>query len=900
MSIKLFILILTGTLLFNLSLAQRKFNGIINNKIDSMATVGRSAIYLINKSDSILLSYTFSDPRGNFSLYVPTTDSAVLIVSAKGYIDYNEEFKYSDKIKKISLTKNSIILDEIQIHKKIPILIKGDTIEYNASSYKTEKNANVEELLKQLPGLRIDRNGGITANGKTVNKVLLDGEEFFNSDPTLLTRNIRSDMVDKIQVYDTKSDFEKLTSIKDQNQNEKTINVRLKEDKKKGQFGELVAILGNLKKYDLQAKLNRFSNTSKFSVYGLIGNVGTTALSASEENKYGFNIKRPGIIVLNTNTSVNSFNGKYNGEGLPQSFSTGGHYSTTTNNSKTTLNTNIVLNGIDLEKTSNSLDQLITDKSDYERNNNVFNKSKLRKNNIDVIIKHNIDSLSDLKFDVNYLQQKTTVEERSISNLKTGNENFKYLNTINSDGQEKSLNLAGRLTRKFGLKQSLSLSGTYNTAQNNGTAYVLSNNDKNTTNLNQKKDNERNLSVIALDVVYSYKFSKKFSSIFSYSFLNNSNNANLSSYNFDGLQYSQLDSSTSSLYKIKQSVHLFSPNFKYNLKKVAISLSNTFLFSDTKLIDKLTNQGLIDNIFNANPQVKIDFDVSTKSSISFKYVGTTVQPSITERIPYLDNSDPQNLKVGNPALKSTFKNTISGTLNYFNPINSVFLGISIGHNQTLKPIIYDLNIDDKGIKTYSAQNGEKASLNEEVAIFFGKELTKKIRIASNLNTSLNEFYNKIDGDFAKNSILKISPEFNISYTDLNIAKLSYSINPYYENFKNNLSSIDVGGLYSIKMYFELDLYKIKKITNIKIDGWHERKFGNNNVFPSYNQNLINVKLYKDILKNKSLQLSCGIYNILNSNTRYSRTLYQSMQNQIYANTIPRFYNISLKYSFSKF
>ncbi|MEN5055110.1 outer membrane beta-barrel protein [Sphingobacterium kitahiroshimense] len=899
MSIKLFLVFLTSILFFNLSLGQRKLSGIIYNKIDTTATVGRSTIYLIKKTDSILLSHTFSDRNGSFSLNVPASDSATLIVSTKGYIDYNEDFIYTDKMKMISIIKNSIILDEIKIHKKIPILIKGDTIEYNANSYKTEKNANVEELLKQLPGLRIDRNGEITANGKTVNKVLLDGEEFFGNDPTLLTRNIRSDMVDKIQVYDTKSDFEKLTNIKDQSQSEKTINVKLKEDKKRGQFGELFAMIGNLKKYDGQAKLNRFNGSSKFSIYGLIGNIGTTSLSISDQNKYGFNIKRPGITVLNTNTSLNSFNGRYDGEGSPQSFSAGGHYSITANNSKTTLNTNIVSSGIDLEKTSNSFDQLITNTFDYNRENNAFNKSKIRKNNFDVIIKHNIDSLSDLKFDINYFQQKTTLNEIASGKLITGDKNFNYLNTVNSDGQENSFNIVGRLTRKIGQKQSLSLSGTFNTANNNGNTSVYSISD-NKIGLNQLKNNERNMSVIALDAIYSYKFNKTFSSILSYSYLRNTNNADLLSYNRDTSQYSTLDSSTSSLNKIKQTVHLLNPSFKYNLKKGAISFSNTFLFSNTKLTDNLFNQGVVDNILNANPQFKIDLDVSTKSSISLKYLGTTIQPSITERIPYLDNSDPQNLRVGNPNLKSTFKNTISGTLNYFNLINSVFLGIAVAHNQILKPIIYDLSIDNEGIKTYRAQNGEKASLNEEISIFFGRELTKKIRIGSNLSTSFNQFYNKIDDNFTKNSILKISPEFNISYTDLRIARISYSANPYYENFENNISSIKMGGLYSFKMHFEFDLYKLKKITNLKIDGWYEQKFGNNNFLPSYNQNLLNAKLYKEILKDKNLQLSCGVYNLLNSNTRYSRSLYQSMQNQIYANTIPRFYNISVKYSFSKF
>src|SRR5690606_34076858 len=131
---------------------------------------------------------------------------------------------------KIGLTSVSNLLEEVMVTGKIPVVIKGDTAEYDASSFAVEKNAKVEDLLKVLPGITVDANGKITAQGKTVEKVLVDGEEFFGDDPTLVTRNLRSDMVDKVQLYEKKSEEAERTGV-DDGERIQTLNVTLKEDR---------------------------------------------------------------------------------------------------------------------------------------------------------------------------------------------------------------------------------------------------------------------------------------------------------------------------------------------------------------------------------------------------------------------------------------------------------------------------------------------------------------------------------------------------------------------------------------------------------------------------------------------------------------------------------------------
>src|SRR5690606_14878252 len=171
----------------------------------------------------------------------------------------------------------SQLLKDVVITGTNAIVIKGDTIEFDASKYTIQPNSKVEDLLAQLPGIQIDKDGKITAQGETVTKVLVDGEEFFGDDPTLVTKNIRGDMVDKVQLYDKKSDQAEFTGI-DDGEKEKTINIQLKEDSKNGMFGKVDAGIATEDLFQGQAMFNTFKGSQKFAAYGTTGNTGTIGL----------------------------------------------------------------------------------------------------------------------------------------------------------------------------------------------------------------------------------------------------------------------------------------------------------------------------------------------------------------------------------------------------------------------------------------------------------------------------------------------------------------------------------------------------------------------------------------------------------------------------------------------
>jgi hypothetical protein len=190
--------------------------------------LSHSVVALLNAKDSILFKFTRSDEKGHFEFKKIPAGKYVLLISYPAFADYVEPLTLSDtsvvNFDKIMLTQRSRLLQEVVIQQKVAaIKMKGDTTEFNAASFKTEANASVEDLLKKLPGMQVNNKGQITAQGETVKKVLVDGEEFFGDDPTLVTKNLRADMVDKVQLYDKKSDQANFTGI-DDGEKSKTIN----------------------------------------------------------------------------------------------------------------------------------------------------------------------------------------------------------------------------------------------------------------------------------------------------------------------------------------------------------------------------------------------------------------------------------------------------------------------------------------------------------------------------------------------------------------------------------------------------------------------------------------------------------------------------------------------------
>src|SRR5437762_3345275 len=250
----------------------------------SKQPVASATITLMQRKDSSLVSFTLTDNNGRFELTGIQNGEYRLLITHVNYHNVTQHFKIDDEHKAIDLgniamNDRSKVLSEVVVTSEAPpVTLVGDTIQYNAGSFKTPPNANVEDLLKRLPGVKVEKDGTVKAQGEQVKKVLVDGKEFFGNDPKVATKNLPADAIDKVQVFDKLSDQAQLTGFDDGN-SEKTINLKLKKDKKKGMFGKLNAGAGNDGRYQGRFNVNSFKGARQMSVIGMGNNTNSEGFS---------------------------------------------------------------------------------------------------------------------------------------------------------------------------------------------------------------------------------------------------------------------------------------------------------------------------------------------------------------------------------------------------------------------------------------------------------------------------------------------------------------------------------------------------------------------------------------------------------------------------------------------
>src|SRR5690625_625814 len=237
-----------------------------------------ATVYAGKLEDSTLISLGFTDSEGHFILKkIPKDENLIFRIFYTGYAQFAKTLKEvkSDTLDlgKIYLSRRATSLSEVTITgQKPPIAIKGDTIEFNASSFKTRPNSVLSGLLKKLPGVDVSSDGSITANGKKVNRILVNGKKFFGDDPQIALQNLPAAIVDKVQVTDTKTKEEEITGEPAKGDT-KTINITLKEGKDHGFFGRAYAGYGTGEHYDASAMVNYFSGDRQISLLGAANNI---------------------------------------------------------------------------------------------------------------------------------------------------------------------------------------------------------------------------------------------------------------------------------------------------------------------------------------------------------------------------------------------------------------------------------------------------------------------------------------------------------------------------------------------------------------------------------------------------------------------------------------------------
>ena len=446
--------------------------------------VPNATITVLKKSDSSLVTFTIADNDGRFELSKLSNGTYRLLITQVNYHNANRYFIIDNEHKNVDLgniamnDKNKVLNEVIINAESAPVTLLGDTIQYNAGSFKTQPNANVEDLLKKLPGIKVDKDGAVKAQGEKVQKVLVDGKEFFGNDPKIATKNLPADAIDKVQVYDKLSDQAELTGFDDGN-SEKTINLRLKKDRKKGAFGKINAGAGTGDRYEGKLNVNSFKGARQMSVIAMGNNTNAEGFSFMDILNFtgalnqlkngGGNIN----ISIDDNDPLAGLLGG-NNTGINTTMGGGFNYNNIIGN-KTDFQSNYFYSRFNPVRISNIQRQYFSPANLYKQNSYSDNLNNNHRLNFSA--NYQIDSFNSIKISPNFSYQKTGNQTSSDYSTASGqgikiNEGNND-NVANNEGTTLSTNVLFR--RKFHTKGrtfSINLLTNFNSGKGDGTLRV--------------------------------------------------------------------------------------------------------------------------------------------------------------------------------------------------------------------------------------------------------------------------------------------------------------------------------------------------------------------------------------------------------------------------------------------
>jgi len=918
------LLIITIAFFLNLTglFAQSKLSGVVSDGADNVK-LEKATITLLNPQDSILKFFTWTKEAGKFSISKVDTGHYKLIVSYPQYADLVKDIHINTlefNIGEVELSKSSLLIDEVLVNRRSAIVIKGDTLEYDAASFKVDKDSKVEDLLKVLPGITIGADGKITAQGKEVKKVLLDGEEFFGDDPTLITKNIRSDMVDKVQVYEKKSDLAVRTGV-DDGERTQTIDIKLKEDKKKGMFGQALAGVGTDKYYGGKIMANRFKGAQKIAVFGIGANDGMVGLGFEDGQKYGMDgggnmtmMEGGGIMITSGGQDeTSSWSGNYNGNGVPRAINAGISFSDKTKNDKHKFNVNYKRTQINVENNSsiwsqNSLPDLaLIDQtkgfSDRETKGNIANFR------YDV----KLDSMSDMTVKFNYnkgnqnvynesAHSQTTLEEELITETESNSRDISQNQVIGTDIS---------LTRRFKKeRRSLTLNTNFNSNQRDSENQFFSKttiaSDGSTPTIDQLKDNNNKSANYGASLNYSEPLSKSWTATLGYDFVGSRATTLEQSFNRNPItgEYDILDETVLNDFDLTSMGNGLRTGLNWKKDKYTLNASNRWYINNQKREYNNLATILERNQTTLNPSFSFRYNFSKNKSFSVNYNGSTQNPGLTQIEPLKQNSLQTINYLDNFDLKPGFRNQYSVYYNHYKPLKDVSFYSSVSFNQNAKPIRSRVDYNaETGVSNIQYVNMDNSDWSISSWGGYRLPIVKKIALSANVgwDVSYNNSYNYLSlggGPSVLNNAesLVLTPSFGLNSYRADKWSLYINVRP---GIRKQISSVQpllnntafVFGSYYDASYTFPKNFKIVMNVNQSYEAATK-------TLAAFTQVNMSGYISKKFLKDKSLETQLFFNDILNQNKGFRRYQNGNVVTQTNNDVLGRFAMFKLIYNFT--
>lgn len=878
-------------------------NGRISGKVIDQETkdpIPQANIRILQQRDSVYVNGVASNAEGNFSISMPLGNYIVQVT----YVGNNDFFRNVNltnsnrnvNLGSIELGADNILLDAAVVTAKAAeIVVKGDTVEYNADSYKVTESAILEDLLKKMPGVEVDSEGKITVNGREIKKIMVDGEEFFSSDPKVASRNLPARMVDRLQVLDRRTDLAQMTGF-DDGEEETIINLTVRPGMKEGLFGNAFVGYGSKDRYEGNLMVNYMKDKNQYTLLGGFNNTNNAGFSDLASSMFGSGGGGGRRFFGGRSGITTSANGGFNfSQQFNPDLKLGGNlrYGNTDNNTLSRTHTqNILSSGNTIENENNS--------------SNNFSQNF----NMDFRLEWTPDTLTRIIFS----PQGSIYNNRQtqLGDFVTTNEMLS--DTINhgdsryfSEGDGKNVSARLDVSRTLGKKGrilSVQLRGGMSDSENNGTN--LSNTfyngtkpddliDQRFTNTNDSRNWRGYISYVepignnnAIQLAYQYRQNISES--------DRDTRVKDASGNYTVLDelYSKRLENNFTNQEVELNFQSVRPKYDYTIGfsiQPSSSASKTFI-GDNKIHD------FTRSVINYAPSAQFNYRWTRQHNLRLRYFGNTDQPSVNQLSPVVDVSNPLNITIGNPDLKPSFQHRLNIRYQNFNPEKNRSMGFFGDVRYLTNDIVSSSMTDRETGRRETTFENVSGNWNANGRMMMNIPLKNiKFSIFSMSFASYNHANGFSNGEKNLSRRLNLGETLGLNYRS-DVLDFGIRGNVSYNKVRNSLEGqrdqefLNYGGNANTTIYLPWDM-SIESDINYSTNSGYADGF-------TQDEWLWNASIQKQLFKQKNGTLRFKIYDILQQRSNISRSVTSNYIRDTTTNTLTSYFMVHFVYRFNIF
>lgn len=905
---------------------------------ESSQIISGATIRLVRSDESVLMTTT-TDQAGKFSLRTSEQGALKLKVNYIGYESIETPITIrsgQDRyVADIQLKPSSITLESVVVSAQPAVRLMTDTTEFDASAYQTEAYADSDALIGQLPGVEIDAEGNVIAQGEQVTRILVDGKEFFSTDPRIALKNLPADLIDKIQIVDEQNERSRFSGLDDGERN-KVINIVTKPDRRSGYFGQAGSALGNLTRYNVGGRINFFNGDRRLSVTALSNNInqqnfGMADIGVDDEdggggggrgggggfggdrgggggNRGGGN-RGGGGGGGSGNSQITNLAMSYNNAWLDETWKLSGDYSF--NHSKN------VVQSVTLRETlvGNNANQLRAENAERDRLNS--------NHRINMRVDWESDSVHMLTFRPRFSMQRT-----DGSNLTSGITHSSDNQPINSSDREQlneqnNFNFSGSLDYRIRLGQAgrlVSLNASANLNQNKGLAQNLSLNEyfiQQTLGSRDTVNNQNHSETIGNGMSGRLTYSEPLGDLHrlaaNYSLRNNSNYSDRETLDFlaETGQYSELNRQLSNTFDNDYLYQGGGLSYQYSLNAFRFNLGADFENSTVHNKRTFPTSSELERSFRSYlPNVSISFRPSREFNMRLRYQTSTNAPSINQLQDVINNQSTTNIRTGNADLDQEYRHQLNLSFNRVHRESGRNMNLSLNGTYSDNRVVNstwiaaaDTLVAPGIVLRQGGQFTRPVNVNGYYTVranfSFGSPI-KALKLNLNLNTTLHQNHQIGLLNGAQTYSDNYGVAQRVSINSRISTKLLYTVS-WSGNYSIVESSVNAQDNYNyFNQTFRNDLtwifWKGIRINSSLIYN------KNSGLAQGYDQSFLlwNASIGKKLMSRQQAELTLSAYDILNRNQSVNRWVNERYITDINSNTLQQYFMLNFVYNIRHF